>query len=208
MHFIFDSLEFVLSICQSLTANYGAAIILMTFLLKLMLSPLQFLSMASMNKMTNIQPELKRIKEKFSSEPTKIQSETLKVFKENSVNPLMGFIPVLLQLPLFFAFYKLLRNSPHIVGANFGGWLLDLSLPDPLYVLPIVAGLFQLALMFYNKESSETKMNGKVKLLMSAAFTGIMLKLPAALLLYTITSSVFSLLEKGVFKIIFGNSLG
>jgi YidC/Oxa1 family membrane protein insertase len=190
---------------QSLTTNYGLAIILMTLALRFMLTPLQYLSLKSMKKMKDIQPQLTSIKEKFSSDPSKVTAETLKLFKEKSVNPIMGFLPLLLQMPLFFSFYKLLRISPEIIGSNFVGWLTDLSLPDPLYVLPILAGMLQLVVMFYSaNESHESKMGGKFKFVMSAVFTGIMLKMPAALLLYTITSSVYSVVEKGVINRIIG----
>lgn len=190
---------------KSLTSNYGFAIILMTFVLRLMLTPLQYISMKSMKKMKDIQPQLTSIKEKFSNEPNQVTTETIKLFKEKSVNPFMGFIPVLIQMPLFYSLYKLLSISPEIIGSNFYGWLIDLSLPDPLYILPILAGIIQLAVMFYgSNEPQESKMGGKFKLIMSAVFTGIMLKMPAALLLYTITSSVYSVVEKGIINRIIG----
>ena len=199
-HGIFISpLNDLLMLSHKLTSNYGMAIILMTVFLRLMLSPLQYISQKTMRKMNGIQPQIKLIKEKFKNDPEKVQKETLNLFKEKSVNPLMGFLPTLLQMPLFFALYKLLRVSPNIVGANFIGWLTDLSLPDHLYILPILAGLIQLAVMYYSsRESHEQKIAGKFQVVMSAVFTGVMLKMPVALLLYTITSSVSSLIEKGV----------
>lgn len=195
----------LLTLSQRLTSNYGLAIILMTLLLRVMLTPLQFISMKSMKKMKEVQPELLSIKEKFINDPNKVRNETLKLFKEKSVNPFMGFIPVLLQMPLFFGLYKLLNMSSDIVGANFAGWLTDLSLPDPLYILPILAGILQLLAMFYSSnESHNPNMSGKIKFVMTAVFTGLMLKMPAAILLYTITSSVSSMVEKGVINKIIG----
>ena len=95
--------------------------------------------------------------------------------------------------------------SPDIIGANFGGWVTDLSLPDPFFILPILAGILQLVVMFYGTtESHESKMAGRFKFVMSAVFTGVMLKMPAALLLYTITSSMSSVIEKGVINRIIG----
>lgn len=196
---IITPLNDLLMVSHKLTSNYGMAIILMTIFLRLMLSPLQYVSLKSVKKMNKIQPQLKLIKEKFKSDPEKVQKETLKLFKEKAVNPFMGFLPTLLQMPLFFAFYKLLRVSPNIVGANFAGWITDLSLPDHLYVLPILAGLIQLAVIYYSsRDSVEQKMTGKFQIVMSAVFSCVMLKMPVALLLYTITSSVSSLVEKGV----------
>ncbi len=202
---IIGPLNRLLILAKSLTSNYGLAIILMTFVLRLMLTPLQYISIKSAKKMKEIQPQLVLIKEKFCNDPSKVREETMKLFKEKSVNPVMGFLPVLLQMPLFFSLYKLLRMSPNIIGANFGGWLTDLSLPDPFFILPILAGIFQLVVMFYGaNESHEPKMAGKFKFIMSAVFTGVMLKMPAALLLYTITSSVSSVIEKGVISRIIG----
>jgi YidC/Oxa1 family membrane protein insertase len=187
------------------TSNYGVAIILITFALKLTLSPLQYVSMKSSLKMKKITPELSMIKEKWKNNADKMKEETLRVFKTNSINPLMSIIPGFLQIPLFFAFYSLLTHSKEIIGHHFFGWLTDLSLPDPLFILPIIAGLLQLVMMLRNDHNeNHPSRKPHFKIVMPIIFTGFMLKLPVAILIYTISSSVYALIEKVVLIKIIG----
>lgn len=167
------------------------AIIALTFFLRLVLFPLQFMSAKAAKKMKDIQPELSLLKEKWKNDSRKMQEETMKLFKQKSINPFKSFIPVLLQLPLFYIFYNLLTTFPGIIGTT-------LAIPDPLFILPIVAGILQFVLMYFSSQDvPESAMGKKLRLIMPLVFTGIMLKLPVAVLIYTITSSVYSIVEKG-----------
>lgn len=167
------------------------AIVALTFFLRLILSPLQFMSAKAAKNMKEIQPELTLLKEKWKDDSRKMQEETMKLFKQKSVNPLTGFIPVLLQLPLFYIFYNLLTTFPGIIGTT-------LSIPDPLFILPIIAGILQFVLMYFSTQDvPESDMGKKLRVIMPLVFTGIMLKFPVAVLIYTITSTVYSIVEKG-----------
>ena len=167
------------------------AIIALTFFLRLVLSPLQFMSAKAAKKMKEIQPELSLLREKWKDDSRKIQEETMKLFKQKSVNPFTSFIPVLLQLPLFYIFYNLLTTFPGIIGTT-------LAVPDPLFILPIVAGILQFVLMYFSSQDvPDSAMGKKLRVIMPLVFTGIMLKLPVAVLIYTITSSIYSIVEKG-----------
>lgn len=178
--------------------NYTLAIIAMTLFLRLVLFPLQFLSAKAARKMKDIQPELSSIKEKCKNDSQKLREETMQLFKHKSINPLMSFIPALLQLPLFYIFYQLLTTFPGPVGTH-------LASADPNFVLPVIAGVLQFMMMhFYNQEKTESSMAKRMKILMPVIFTGIMIKLPVAVLIYTITSSVYSLVEKGIFSRLIG----
>jgi YidC/Oxa1 family membrane protein insertase len=115
--------------------NYGIAIILLTILIRLITFPLQYKSFKSMKKMQLIQPELSKIKEKYKDEPQKMQKETMDLFKKAGANPLSGCLPLLLQMPFFFAIYRVLYSAVELVGAPFYGWIHDLSIHDPYYVL-------------------------------------------------------------------------
>ena len=141
--------------------------------------------------MKEIQPELTLLKGKWKDDSRKMQEETMKLFKQKLINPFTSFIPVLLQLPLFYIFYNLLTTFPGIIGTT-------LAVPDPLFILPIVAGILQFVLMYFSSQDvPDSAMGKKLRVIMPLVFTGIMLKLPVAVLIYTITSSVYSIVEKG-----------
>ncbi|MDH5415176.1 MAG: membrane protein insertase YidC, partial [Flavobacteriaceae bacterium] len=118
--------------------NYGISIIILTILIRLLTFPLQYKSFKSMKKMQIIQPELKAIKEKFKDNPQKQQQETMALFKKAGANPLSGCLPMLLQMPIFFAFYQVLFTSVELVDAPFYFWIQDLSEKDPYYILPVL----------------------------------------------------------------------
>lgn len=173
--------------------DFGLAIIALTLLLRLVLSPLQLISAKAARKMKDIQPELKLLKEKWKDDSRRMNEETMKLFKLKSINPLMSFVPVLVQLPLFYVFYNLLTTFPGIAGTHFAS-------PDPFFILPVIAGALQFVQLYYSDQEGPKTMQVMIPLV----FTGIMIKLPVAVLIYTITSSVYSLIEKGVFNRMIG----
>lgn len=164
--------------------NYGIAIILLTIIIRLLTFPLQFKSFKSMKKMQNIQPEINKLREKFKDDPQRMQKETMELFKRSGANPLGGCFPMLLQMPIFIAFYQVLSNSVELVGAPFYFWLNDLSLKDPFYVLPILMGI----VMFLQSKLNPTPMTDptqkKMMMFMPVVFTFIMKDLPSGLNLY------------------------
>lgn len=188
-----------LSVLVSSLPSIGLAIIILTLSIRALLIPLQFYSMKSMKKMELIQPKLAKLKEKFSTDSTKLQQATLKLFRKESVNPLTTILPMLIQIPLFYALFKMLSSSPLVSGSDFLGWLPDLAAADPLYILPVIAGICQLLVMIYSQnKSSDKKMSRGVVVTMSVAFTGFMFTMPSAVLLYSITGSVISLAERAM----------
>jgi YidC/Oxa1 family membrane protein insertase len=174
--------------------NYGIAIILLTLLVRLALFPLQYKSFKSMKKMQDIQPELGKIKEKFKDDPQRMQKETMELFKRAGANPLGGCLPLLLQMPVFLAFYRVLGSSVELVGAPFIAWIGDLSIKDPLYILPVLMGLS----MFLNQKITPTTSTDptqqKIMLLMPLVFGFIMKDLPAGLVLYIFISTLFGMI--------------
>lgn len=176
--------------------NYGWAIILVTILIRLITFPLQYKSFKSMKKMQLIQPELTKIKEKYKDEPQKMQKETMDLFKKAGANPLSGCLPLLLQMPFFFAIYKVLYSSVELVGAPFYGWIHDLSVHDPFYVLPV---LMAVSMFLQQKLSPTTTMDPtqqKVMLFMPLIFGFIMKDLPSGLVLYILVSTVVGILQQ------------
>lgn len=177
----------------SLIANYGIAIILLTLVIRLITFPLQYKSTKSMKKMQVIQPELKKIQEKYKGEPQKLQKESMELFKKAGANPFSGCFPLLLQMPIFFAFYKVLYNSVELVDAPFYFWIHDLSSKDPFYVLPVL----MTGAMFLQQKLTPTATTDatqkKVMLFMPIVFGFIMKDLPSGLNLYIFVSTLIAI---------------
>jgi YidC/Oxa1 family membrane protein insertase len=178
--------------------NYGIAIILLTILIRLITFPLQYKSFKSMKKMQTIQPELNKIKEKYKDEPQKMQKETMELFKKAGANPLSGCLPLLLQMPFFFAIYRVLYSAVELVGAPFYGWIHDLSIHDPYYVLPILMGFSMLAQQKLTPQTSMDPTQQKIMLFMPVIFAFIMKSLPAGLVLYIFVSTVVGIAQQAI----------
>jgi YidC/Oxa1 family membrane protein insertase len=176
--------------------NYGLAIILVTILIRLITFPLQYKSFKSMKKMQTIQPELAKIKEKYKDEPQKMQKETMDLFKKAGANPLSGCLPLLLQMPFFFAIYRVLYSSVELVGAPFYGWIHDLSIHDPFYVLPVLMALAMFAQQKMTPTTSMDPNQAKIMMFMPVIFAFIMKSLPAGLVLYILVSTTVGILQQ------------
>jgi YidC/Oxa1 family membrane protein insertase len=176
--------------------NYGIAIILVTILIRLITFPLQYKSFKSMKKMQGIQPELAKIKEKYKDEPQKMQKETMDLFKKAGANPLSGCLPLLLQMPFFFAIYKVLYSSVELVGAPFYGWIHDLSIHDPFYILPVLMAVAMFAQQKMTPTTTMDPTQAKIMMFMPVIFAFIMKSLPAGLVLYILVSTVVGVLQQ------------
>jgi YidC/Oxa1 family membrane protein insertase len=176
--------------------NYGIGIILLTLLIRLITFPLQYKSFVGMKKMQKIQPELVKLREKFKDDPQRMQKETMDLFKKSGANPLGGCLPLLLQMPVFFAFYKVLYAAVELVNAPFILWIHDLSSKDPFFVLPIV----MTALMFLQQKLSPSgtmdPTQQKVMLFMPIVFGFVMKDLPSGLVLYILVSTLFGIIQQ------------
>lgn len=188
----------VLKFFNSIFGNYGIAIILLTLLMRILVFPIARRGYKSMNEMQKIQPKLKEIREKYKDEPQKANAETMAVMKENKVNPVGGCLPMLLQLPIFFAFYRVLSESIVMYQAPFALWIQDLSLKDPYYILPVLMGVT----MFFQQKLTPTAMDPmqkRVLMLMPVVFSFFMISLPSALTLYIFVSTLFGVLQQYLF---------
>ena len=138
-----------------MVANYGWAIVFLTFLVRLVLFPLTHKSTVSMRKMQALNPQIQAIRQKYRAKlkdkkgrpnaeaQRKMNEEIMGLYKKEGVNPAGGCLPILLQMPVLFAFYSLLSAAVELRGAPWILWIQDLSAPDPYYVLPIVMGASQ-----------------------------------------------------------------
>lgn len=176
--------------------NYGVSIILLTLLIRLITFPLQYKSFVSMKKLQLVQPELTKIREKFKDDPQRLQKESMELFKRSGANPLGGCLPLLLQMPVFFAFYKVLYSAVELVDAPFMLWIQDLSNKDQFYVLPV---LMTIAMFLQQKLTPNTisdPVQKKVMLFMPLIFGFIMKDLPSGLSLYIFVSTLFGILSQ------------
>jgi YidC/Oxa1 family membrane protein insertase len=139
--------------------SWALAIILMSLALKALTFPLQYFATKNSKKKQRLQPELERIMKKYADDPMVIQKLTIELFKIHKVNPLSEFIPALVQIPIFIAFFNVLITSPELFTASLCLWIPNLGLPDPYYVFPLLTGLF----CFLVQKRSTSKVASKMQ---------------------------------------------
>jgi YidC/Oxa1 family membrane protein insertase len=188
-------LLYVMRWFERLVGNWGVAIILLTVCVKVLLYPLTAKSMQSMNEMRKLQPEIEKLKAKHGNDREKLNLATMQLYQQHKVNPLGGCLPMLIQLPIWFALYATLQTSVELYREPFL-WLKDLTQLDPYYVLPILMGASMFATQ---KLSPQPADNAQAKMLlyfMPALFTLMMLKLPSGLTLYILVNNVLSIAQQ------------
>ena len=180
----------------SVIPNYGISIILLTLIIRMLTFPLQYKSFKSMKKMQDIQPELTKVREKFKDNPQKMQQETMALFKKAGANPLSGCLPLLLQMPIFFAFYKVLYSAVELVDAPFYLWISDLSEKDPYYVLPVLMALSMFFQQKFTPTTTTDPVQKKLMMFMPLLFGLFMKDLPAGLTLYIFISTLVGMAQQ------------
>jgi YidC/Oxa1 family membrane protein insertase len=178
--------------------NYGLAIIVLTFVIKMLLFPLTYKSMKSMSKIAKLQPQLNALREKFKDDKEKLNVEMMNFMKTNGYNPVGGCLPILIQMPIFFALYRVLFNSMELYQAPFFAWIQDLSSPDPFFITPV----FLTGLMYLQQKLSPSTvadpMQQKMLQFMPVMFGVFMLLLPAGLNIYMVVNSAVSIAQQYV----------
>lgn len=185
--------------------NYGIAIIVLTFLLKLPFLPLSISSRRKMEEYQKYQPTLNRIRTKYKHDLKKQQEEIMKFHQEHNLSPatpMIGCLPMLIQLPILFALYRVLNNYLSLYHAPFFGWMRDLSSKDPYYVLPILMGL---TMLWQQKMTPVVDEKQRLMMMfMPIVMTAIFINFPAGLVLYWLTNNVLTvgedLLRKRIFS--------
>ena len=182
----------VLEWLYSWTGNYGVAIILMTILIQTLLLHFTLMQLKSAAQMKKIQPEMKRIQEKYKGNPEALNRETLNLYRKYKVNPLSGCLPLLIQLPIFLALFNALRTSWSLHGAKFVFWITDLSSKDPYYILPLLMG----GVMFLQQRNSMPAGTDPAQAAMfkymPLIFTLLFMNFPSGLVLYWLTNSLLT----------------
>lgn len=197
----------LLNMFYSFTHNYGVAIILVTVLFKAVFWPISQKGMKSMKNMQKLQPKMVKIKEKYKSDPTKMNQEVMNLYKTYKVNPLGGCLPMVLQIPVFFALYKVLLQCIELRHAPFMLWITDLSAPDRLWLgftIPYLGGLPVLTLlmgasMFLQQKLSPTTADptqAKIMMFLPLVFTFMFLNFASGLVLYWFINNLLSILQQ------------
>ena len=189
--------------------NYGFAIIALTLLINIVIFPLRHKSVTSMRKMSEIQPEMKAIQARYahlkSTDPDKqkMNQEVMALYRDRGVNPVSGCLPMLLTMPVLFAFYRLLSMSIEMRGAPFVLWITDLSVHDPLFVTPIIMGVSMLVQHRLTPSQAEP-MQQRIMMFMPIVFTFLFLWAPAGLVVYWLTSNLLGIGQQVVTNRIIG----
>ncbi len=194
--FIARGMSWLLRAIYGFVGNWGLAIILLTVLVRVLLLPFVVPQFRNMAKQRALKPEIDKINELYKDDREKKGAAMMELWRKHKVNPLGGCLPVLLQMPIFFALYQTLSTSIELYHAPFIWWWIDLSSPDPYYVLPIILG----ALMFIQQKLTPIQMDqmqAKVMLYaMPLMMTFFMLLLPTGLCLYMVTSSAIGITQQ------------
>ncbi len=188
-------LLYVMRWFERVVRNWGIAIILLTVLVKALLYPLTAKSMASMNEMRKLQPEIEKLKAKYGSDREKLNLATMQLYQQHKVNPLGGCLPMLVQLPIWFALYATLQTSVELYREPFL-WMHDLTRHDPFYILPIAMGLSSFAMQKLSPQPADNTQAKMMLYFMPIFFTFIMLSLPAGLTLYIFVNNVLSIAQQ------------
>jgi len=178
--------------------NWGLCIIIITFFVKIIFFPLTYKSTQSMSKMQELQPKIKAIKAKYkkakqdTDQRKKMNEETMKLYKEHKVNPAGGCLPMLIQMPIFWGFFRLLMVSIEFRHAPFLLWITDLSIKDPYYITPVLMGITQFISQKMTPTSGDSSQQ-KMMLIMPVIMTIFFMNFSSGLVLYWLTNNVLQI---------------
>jgi YidC/Oxa1 family membrane protein insertase len=182
--------------------NFGWSIIALTFLINLAIFPLRHKSVVSMKKMQALQPEIKAIQDRYGKLKTtdparqKMNQELMELYKQRGVNPAGGCVPMLLTMPILFAFYSMLAYSIELRGAPFGLWIKDLSVYDPYFVSPILTGITMLVQQRMTPMTATDPVQQKMFMFMPVIFTVMFLWAPSGLNIYWLVNNVLAIAQQ------------
>ena len=188
---IFWTLRFI----EGLVHNWGAAIILLTILIKLLFFPLSAASYRSMAKMRLVAPKLEKLKVQYANDRENLNKAMMELYKTEKINPLGGCLPVVIQIPVFIALYWSILASVEMRNAPFIGWITDLSTADPYYVLPVLMGASMFIQSRLNPAPADP-MQAQIMKIMPIAFSVVFFFFPAGLVLYSIVNNGLSIAQQ------------
>ncbi|MHA1572186.1 MAG: membrane protein insertase YidC, partial [Alphaproteobacteria bacterium] len=210
----------------SQVGNFGVAILMLTVAVKAAFFPLANKSYKSMSRMKALQPQMTELREKFSEDRQKMQQELMGLYKREKVNPIAGCLPMVVQIPVFFALYKVLFVSIEMRQAPFFGWIVDLSVPDPTTVFnlfgllpfaglgffslgawPLIMGISMFLQQKLNPAPADP-MQAKIFMMMPVIFTVMLANFPAGLVIYWAWNNTLSMAQQYVIMRRMGVAIG
>jgi YidC/Oxa1 family membrane protein insertase len=215
-YFLTKPLFHVLHFFYKLVGNYGVAILLLTLLVKILFFPLANKSYRAMSKMKKLQPEMMRLREQFGDDKMRMNQELMGLYKKEKVNPISGCLPIIVQIPVFFALYKVLFVSIEMRHAPFFGWIRDLSAPDPttlfnlfglipwdppaflmIGIWPLLMGATMLLQTKLNPQPADP-MQARIMMMLPLMFIFLFATFPAGLVIYWTWNNVLSISQQWV----------
>ena len=215
-YFLTKPLFYALNYLSNLLGNFGIGIIVLTFFVRLILFPLANKSFKSMNAMKLLTPEIQRLKERYKDDRTKMNQEMFNLYKQKKINPAAGCLPILVQIPIFFALYKVLFVSIEMRHAHFFGWIKDLSAPDPTSIFnlfglipwtpptflligiwPILMGLTMYLQQKINPPPPDP-IQAKIFMILPFVFTFLLATFPAGMVIYWTFNNILSIAQQMV----------
>lgn len=197
-----------MNLTNKVTRNYGLDIIILTILIKIIFYPLTIASYKSMNKMKKVQPQIAALKEKYKNDSQKMNAEMMDLYKRHKVNPLGGCLPMIIQIPVFFALYKGLTGAIELRHAPFFLWINDLSAAEdlfsfalfgytiPIRILPLVMGASQFVQQKMTPTPAANPMQEKIMMLMPVVFTVMFYGFSSGLVLYWLVNNIISIAQQ------------
>lgn len=196
----------LLSWLHGIFGNWGWSIIALTLIIRAVLYPLTYKGMVSMQKMKDIAPQVKALQVKYKGDPQRMNAAVMDMYKKHGANPLGGCLPMLLQIPVFFAIYRVLLNAVELQGAPWMLWVNDLSRMDSTFVLPLLMG----ASMYYQQKLTPSNFTDpiqeKVFKYLPLIFTFFFITFPAGLVLYWFVNNLFSIAQQFIVNQQFKNA--
>lgn len=191
---LFLLLEYLYDLC----GNWGWAIVLLTLIVRIVLYPLTYKGMVSMQKLKDLAPKMKDLQTRYKDDPQKLQIHMMDLYKKHGANPLGGCLPLILQIPVFFAIYRVLHNAVELKSSAWILWITDLSAIDPYFVLPVLMGVSMYISQKLTPSNFTDPMQEKIFKMLPWVFTifFIIFPFPAGLVLYWTINNVFSIIQQ------------
>ena len=190
--FIAKPLLDMLNYFYKFVGNYGFSIIILSTLIKIVFIPFSTISHKSMKKMSKLQPQINALRDRYKKDKDKLNQEIMKLYQENKVNPASGCLPILVQIPVFFALYRALLGAIELRHAPFFFWITDLSAKDPMYITPIFMGATMVLQQKMTPATGDPR-QAQLMMFMPIVFTALFLSFPSGLVVYWTVNNVLTI---------------
>ena len=195
--FISQPMVRVLDWINGFVGNWGLSIVIFTLLLKLILFPVTAKGFVAMGNMRKVMPKMKELQDRYANDRQKLSQEMMVLYKKEGANPLGGCLPMLAQMPFFIGFFFALREMVELRFADFGLWITDLSVPDPLFILPVAFGFIMVLTQKLNPQPpTQDPMQAQIMKSMPIMFAVFFVIFPAGLCLYSVVNAGVSLVQQ------------